>query len=232
MKNVGYDKTRQIFDSNLQHQCNRIIKLIDVYNLNIDRFCQYLLQLKYWEHTDMTWVAYNYKDYLDAEYELKHQRKSKMDKYPSNLVQAHHVKTHMVQELRAEKRRLEEKEQAKKDEVIYSSIRDVFEYINSNEKYCILTPKDAKEVIEEGNKQSHCVGMYTDRISERKVAILFMRNIKSPQTPLLTIEINLKGPTMMQALGKSNRTATKEERKFLEHYCDKYHIGYSAYHRL
>lgn len=230
IKKIGYRPQQSIFDSDFD--CNRLIEVIKLYNINIDRFCQYLTQLKYWEHTDMTWVVHNYKDYLDAEYELNNQRKSKMDKYPSNLVQAHHVKTHMVQELRAEKRRLEEKEQARKDEVIYQSFRDTFEYVNPKEKYCIIAPKDANEVIEEGVKQSHCVGMYTNRISERKVAILFMRSTKNPQKPLLTIDINLKGPSMRQALGKHNRLATKEERKFLEDYCDKYHIQYAAYQRL
>lgn len=63
------------------------------------------------------------------------------------------------------------------------------EYIGRN--YSILMPKDARDIIREGRELQHCVGKagYIQLMAENKSTILFVRNNKEMEIPLLTLEV-------------------------------------------
>lgn len=237
---TGTYKTVSILDENYKRK--KLIGIVNDFALDIDRFTQYLRQLRNWEHTNITWVVSNYRDYLEAELQLRDGNRRKMDKYPSNLVQAHHNKTSIMVEIEREKERLKHEKQKELDRAIYENTKQ-FEYCPEGEDYCIIAPKDAEDVFREGDKQNHCVGTYTKRISNKQSVILFMRKSKKMDEPLITIEINpSSGFNLCQALGRNNRRATPKERTFLEKYCDTHKvyddngkeasIFYTAYPRL
>jgi len=68
--------------------------------------------------------------------------------------------------------------------------------------YFIRIPETAAEIVAEGRVLCHCVGGYAPRHMEGKVAILFLRSIEDPDTPLCTIEMN--GTKLVQIHGYKN----------------------------
>ena len=52
----------------------------------------------------------------------------------------------------------------------------------------IVVPKSAQEIILEGKTLHHCVGGYAGRHFEGKVVILFLRHVRRPGRPFVTIE--------------------------------------------
>ena len=53
----------------------------------------------------------------------------------------------------------------------------------------IVVPKSAQEIILEGKTLHHCVGGYAGRHFEGKVVILFLRHVRRPGRPFITIEV-------------------------------------------
>ena len=76
----------------------------------------------------------------------------------------HHNKTSMIKEIEREKRRLKDLEQREKD--IYESQKDLA-WKPRNSDYCIIVPKNADDVVDEGNQINHCVSNYISRISKK-----------------------------------------------------------------
>ena len=197
------------------HRINTIADIIWTYNLDIDRFVEYIKYLKEYEYTDLNWVALNYEDYLRAEYILRGQKYSKMTKYPKNLIQAHHNKTAIIKEIEQERMRLAKEEQKEKDRQLYINHK-YLEYQDS--KYSIIVPNEAEDVIAEGNNLNHCVGSYIGRISRGETFIVFMRKTDNIDESFITVEI--KNNTIRTALGLRNRTISKDEKDFLKHYAE------------
>ena len=204
----------------------RLINLIKDYNLDIDKFVQYLKELKAFEHTNVYWITRNYKDYLEAELELRGGKLRKVNKYPKNLVQMHHNRTSVVTEIKREKERLKNLEQKEKDKKIYESHKWL-EWMPKNEPYCIVIPKSADDVIDEGNQMNHCVGSYVSRISNETTFIVFMRWKDVPESSYITVEI--QNDKLCTALGQNNRRLEKEERIFLQKYANEKGLQYTAY---
>lgn len=208
---------------------NRLLNLIEKYNIDIDRFVKYLRELKDFERTDIEWVIDNYKDYLEAELFLRGGKLRKVNKYPNNLVQMHHNRTAVLKEIKREQERLKDLEQQEKDKAIYASHKDL-EWKPRNNEFCIVVPECADDVVEEGNKMSHCVGGYIGRISCKETFIVFMRKQKYEDVPFITVEI--KNNKLCTALGHSNRRLDPVEREFLEKYAKNKKLEYTAYTKL
>ena len=68
--------------------------------------------------------------------------------------------------------------------------------------YVIRAPMNKDEVLAEGRKLQHCVGGYADRHIQGKTTILFMRKVKKPDDPWLTIEMD--GNKLVQIHGFKN----------------------------
>jgi len=119
----------------------------------------------------------------------------------------------------------------KKDEIanerFLESMTDEWDW--HDDKFLVRYPLSTSEVVDEGKKLGHCVASYVSQIGER-MSILFLRSVDKPDEPLLTLE--RKDEALWQARGNYNRSATDEERKFLDKYCDKKKLtrrGYSGY---
>lgn len=68
--------------------------------------------------------------------------------------------------------------------------------------YVIRAPKDKDEILAEGRQLQHCVAGYADRHILGKTTILFMRKVKKPGEPWLTIEMS--GNSLVQIHGFKN----------------------------
>lgn len=61
--------------------------------------------------------------------------------------------------------------------------------------YCIIVPKSAEEINEEGRRQHHCVGsqeIYKTDMALRRSYIVFLRKKEAPDEPYYTIEVDEK----------------------------------------
>ncbi len=54
---------------------------------------------------------------------------------------------------------------------------------------CVRAPQSVQEIVAEGRTLRHCVGGYAARHAEGKVTILFLRKMKNPEAPYVTIEL-------------------------------------------
>ena len=56
----------------------------------------------------------------------------------------------------------------------------------------IVSPKDMKDLFEEGRKLNHCVGSYSDRIIAGTSCIMFIRKTEDPDKPILRLRSIVK----------------------------------------
>ena len=98
----------------------------------------------------------------------------------------------------------ERERQARLAEERYDERRQKLEkkYGFAMDGYVIRAPLGKDEILAEARKLQHCVGGYADRHIQGKTTILFMRKVKKPDEPWLTIEMN--GNKLVQIHGFKN----------------------------
>lgn len=217
-------------DDRFNYERDRLYRIIEDYNLDVDRFIKYLEYLKTFEHTELDWVIRNYRDYLSAEKQLRGDRLSKMDKYPNNLVQQHHNRNAVLRDIQREKDALKEAENRAKEEIVYGNNKELYEEVSKHREFSIVAPETSDDIIEEGNRMNHCVGGYCSSIRNEETCIMFMRKSKRLDKEWVTVEI--KDGKLYTALGKNNRKLYENEKLFLEKYADRKGLEYTAYAKI
>lgn len=147
-----------------------------------------------------------YKDYISECNSLGYDLLNKNIVFPKNLLSAHDKTSKLIK--------------IKKDEIKDKKIRLLkkefknLEY--SNEKFSIILPKSCKEIIKEGEKLSHCVASYIDKINKTRL-VFFIRENKNKEKSFYTLEARIKEQlTIMQIRGQYNKSATDEVNKFVD----------------
>lgn len=82
----------------------------------------------------------------------------------------------------------------------------------NNGTSCILIPRTFEDIIEEGQKQHHCVGAsdrYMLKMARRETWIVFLRHTENPEEPWYTIETD--GRRVIQYYAAYDRQPDKEE---------------------
>lgn len=90
----------------------------------------------------------------------------------------------------------------------------------ADKDFCVIAPKTPEDVIDEGTRQNHCVGVYTTDIADGLTRIYFMRRAETPDEPELTLQVS-KENRLIQYRGNCNRAASKEEMAWLIKWCKK-----------
>lgn len=97
------------------------------------------------------------------------------------------------------------------DEKKFASKADSFKKFEfSTKSYSIIAPKAAKDVINEGKMQRNCVGSYVNSIISGRSIILFLRETKSIDKSLVTIEISPKDFSIRQKYMACNKPITNK----------------------
>lgn len=156
-----------------------------------------------------------WEDYLTAAEAMGYQLHRENVLLPRNLGTAHDNATgqhraQLEQEQRIERERREAQrweDQRERDRLIadtYAERKAKLEekYGFELDGYIIRIPASGEEILNEGRKLQHCVGGYADRHMSGAVTILFMRKVKKPDEPWLTIEMN--GNSLVQIHGFRN----------------------------
>lgn len=104
------------------------------------------------------------------------------------------------------------RERAEKKKELWKTILGKLKQLNTTiDGYAFVTPKEIKELIEEGKALHHCVASYVDRMSRGETTIIFVRDVNNVGTPLYTLE--LRNGEFIQCRGTCN---TKPKASALE----------------
>ena len=81
----------------------------------------------------------------------------------------------------------ESAEARKKYKARYQNLKKLYEF--SCGDLVIVVPESSQDIVTEGKVLHHCVGGYADRHIKGTVDILFLRHVRKPNVPFLTIEM-------------------------------------------
>lgn len=103
-------------------------------------------------------------------------------------------------------------------ESAYENMHKLVEWSDGNLK--IIMPKTSGEIINEGVKQSHCVGRYCERVATGESIVLFLRRAADLEQNFYTMEIkkDMRLLDVVQCRGFENCEKTEKIEKFLKKY--------------
>ena len=129
-------------------------------------------------------IAGEYADYLYMRRMNLHPERFPLNLKPSRIREMH-------DELAREcNNRIYRKDNSKCSPAIEKQKKEGAEFEYSDGTYMITLPKNAEDIVREGNCLKHCVGIggYIQRMADGNTRILFLRTVKEPDKPLITIE--------------------------------------------
>lgn len=189
-----------------------IVDIVEKYNLNFQSYINYLFFDLYTQGINAidNSIISLYDDTLNMQ-TLMYDGKVR-DKYPKHLKETHD-KVMLIYNLNLEY--FEHKEAVK----LHNECKQL-EY--SDENYCIITPEDSSELINEGISLHHCVGSYVEKVNKGKTSVLFLRKKETPNESLITIEY--KDGVIKQVRGLCERLMDNNERKFFDKWTKRFKL--------
>lgn len=210
---------REGFDS--EWEFGRFLKLCRKYGTEPGKTKKYLLRFTGPRHNGgwfgLRSAMLHWEDYLTNAKEAGLDTGLPNVLMPRDLFGAHDNAAALVQ-ARKEAARREETERQNAAAAERRAVLDRL-YGFETEHYFIRAPRDASEIIAEGNSLRHCVGGYAARHSTGQVTILLLRSKDHPETPLCTIEVDRF--RLVQIHGYANERepgSVKPELRFAEIY--------------
>lgn len=148
---------------------------------------------------------YSYIDYLNMQIEVYGKV---VEKYPKYFLTEHQKLASILRNTQ-DYDKYEENFSKKMKE-----IEDI-SYNPTSEKYCILMPQKAVDLVNEGIHLNHCVATYVTKVINDDCVVVFMREKNNKIQSLLTIEV-LQNNEIVQIEGKNmRRELTDEEQLFI-----------------
>lgn len=153
-------------------------------------------------------------DYIRFCKDLNYDLMNEFVLYPKNLVQEHDRLMGLVLAKKDKERAEKLERQKKKIKIMAKEL--AYKYSMEYKDLVIIAPKNANEIIKEGQKLHHCVGSYIDRIAEGESIVLFIRNKKELKEPYCTLEV-INGE-ITQCRGKYNENMKEKLKTLLERF--------------
>lgn len=209
--NITYEQLERL--QLLKKEDIKSVRYLTKFNINdlqaISKYINIYKFIKYAKMKRSKVQTYLYKDYLKFASFLGFDLKNSKYLYPKNLKEQHDI--------------LEEQYEIANEQIIDEKIKKRGKVLQMNtykNKNFFVTPApDYKSLIDESKQQHHCVRTYAENYAEGECDIYFMRNIKTPNKSLVTIEV--KGNKIVQSRGKNNYSPKEEEREFLDKWQEK-----------
>ncbi|AOZ61956.1 hypothetical protein QCM8_35 [Bacillus phage QCM8] len=109
----------------------------------------------------------------------------------------------------------------------FSKAADNYRVLETNRlgDYKIVVPKDAAEVVAEGNELHHCIASYVRKVNKGVSQIVFLRYKEDEDKPLVSVEI--RDFKIVQAKGFANRDVNKHEKEALHIFAKRHKLGVS-----
>lgn len=150
----------------------------------------------------------DYRDYLDYAKKLNYDLKNTMYLKPKNLKIAHDMAMNKYNSIKNVK--------------LYRKVKSVLKrYFNlsyTGNKYSIVIPNSAEDIVQEGCNMNNCVSTYLSRISRNESIICFLRHSNDLNKSFYTIEVNPSDYSIVQCRGYNNGITSEESqvRKFVK----------------
>lgn len=80
-----------------------------------------------------------------------------------------------------------------------------------SDKYSIVVPNNADDIVQEGINMKNCVATYLDRVAKKQSIILFVRHTNDLQHSFYTLEINPANNSIVQCRGFNNEITAEEK---------------------
>lgn len=207
-----------------EHQLRSVTEILDSLGYFADRTDEVMQFTKDEEKKMRVYIANNntnastYFDYINWARELEYDMKSEVVLFPKHFKEAHDDAMLKI------RTKSQEKDIAKVNKLL-PVLHKIFDYIDESAGYMIMAPKDGKDIINEGHKLHHCVGGYLDKVAKGKTVILFVRKLKNPDKPFVTVEVSPETHCIGQVSAFANAEAPKDVKAFLEKYKKKIAIA-------
>ena len=211
MIDAGYPLKQDFINWCMEHQIYQHQDVILCLNyMSLGKFMRYMTEQfnilrQFDSNRSMGNVVHLYKDYLRFAGEMNYNLQDDFLLFPRNVRDAHDRASQMFDRKKVEK--------------YNEQISDQYEnwlkqYQMAGRKLMIVPPKNAEEIVAEGQKLHHCVGGYVTRVVKGECVILFLRERKHPETPFYTIEV--QNGEVQQVRGRGNCEATSEIKTYME----------------
>lgn len=86
------------------------------------------------------------------------------------------------------------------------------EKVFADSQYKIVVPKTVRDIVDEGQQQSNCVGSYVDSFAKKETIIFFVRDKDTPQKSFVTVEF--RNGEMRQCYYAYNRRVPEGTKEF------------------
>jgi len=101
--------------------------------------------------------------------------------------------------------------------------------LKKQDKFGMILPVDAQDLIREGKLMRHCVASYVDRVIREETIIMYLRRAEDLNTPYVTIEINPDDMKICQVKMKANgKLNDKKAIDFLNKWCEKFNVKWNG----
>lgn len=127
-----------------------------------------------------------------------------IDKYPEFLASYEKSLSYRIQKIH----------KAKEIKDFDIAVENMKKYEGSVGKYVVICPKAPRDMIEEGQMQSNCVGGYVKRVADGECMVFFMRLKSAPDKSLVTIEV--RDGKLAQVRTRFNKKPTSEQENAVE----------------
>lgn len=164
-------------------------------------------------------AARTYFDYLFMREELGYDMKNTVYLFPRDLGVAHAMMVTERNRQEADKRIMETEAKYPIIKKNYKRLRKLFYYEDGD--FLIRPARDAGEIVMEGRMLHHCVGgdSYLEKHNRQETAILFLRNVKEPEMPYITVEISMDTRDIIQWYGAHDK---KPDQKYIDRWLGAY----------
>lgn len=170
------------------------LKFVDRTGMNLQRMLNYLETQVEKGDSSVEEVVQMYSDYLDMAETLGMNIKDEIICHQANMREYHN---RYLEEKNKNEARFRDREVDRKYRNIaadYKSNKEHFAFEDS--QYCIVVPRKASDITEEGRRQHHCVGSsdrYINSMDARERYIIFLRKKEDPKSPYYTLEVDWTG---------------------------------------
>ena len=161
-----------------------------------------------------TYGWHSYCDYWNACVELGLDMRDTKNSMPRDFKRMHDLR---IDEYAALKIARDKQKKAARDKAFEEKMQS-WNISFEDDQFTVRLPQKVSDLVAEGQALHHCVGHmgYDQKVIAGKVIIAFIRLKTDPDTPLYTVEYDLKQKTVLQMHGDHNCEPDKEGQKFIE----------------
>ena len=171
--------------------------LQEVFGKNLTEFYVYIAN----QNTD----PFSYIDYLKACKYLRLDMNRPKNKFPNDFKKWHDKRINQYNETKLRADEKQRKELYKQFALVAAKYLSLQECKAS--PYAVFIARSPADLIKEGEQLEHCVGRmnYEQKMVSEETLIFFIRDIKRPDVPFVTVEYSLKSKKVLQCYGHGSK---------------------------